>query len=158
MTVKKKEKSKRTAAGNACPGNWRARFHSSYLCNTHTFLANSLKNYCELFNHVQNPSSPGQIHASIAWKYSMKVKCSKAIRLLLERLRFSQHAVMTYEKRLFRIPIIRNAIHSDLNNAPIMVPVDKHLSDHTSRTRIKRKVSFSAHTLVGHAPRTLHCL
>ena len=95
---------------------------------------------------------------ALAWKYSMKVKCSKAIRLLLERLRFSQHAVMTYEKRLFRIPIIRKAIHSDLNNAPIRVPVDKHLSDLTSGNRIKRKVSFNAHTLVSHAPCTLHCL
>jgi len=37
-----------------------------YLCNTRTFLANSLKNYCQLFNHVQNPSSPGKIQASIS--------------------------------------------------------------------------------------------
>lgn len=81
---------------------------------------------------------------ALAWKCSMKVKCSEAIRLLLERLRFSQHAVMTIEKRLFRIPIIRKAIHSDLNNAPIRVPVDKHLSDLTSGNRIIRKVSFNA--------------
>jgi len=95
---------------------------------------------------------------ALAWKCSMNVKCSKAIRLLLERLRFPQHAVMTYEKRLFRIPILRKAIHIDLNNATIRVPVDKHLSDLTSGNRIKSKVSFNAHTLVGHTPRTLHCL
>ena len=56
----------RTAFGSACPGNWRARFHSFYLCNTRIFLANSLKNYCQLFNHLQNPSSPGQVQASIS--------------------------------------------------------------------------------------------
>lgn len=95
---------------------------------------------------------------ALAWKCSMNVKCSKAIKLLLERLWFSLHAIMTYEKRLFRIPIIRKAIHSGLNNAPIRVLVDKHLSDLTSGNRIKRKVSFNAHTLVSHAPRTLHCL
>jgi hypothetical protein len=95
---------------------------------------------------------------ALAWKCSMKVKCSKAIRLLLERLRFSKHAVMTYEKRLFRIPLIRKAIHSDLNNPPIRVPTDKHLNDLTSGNRIKREVSFNAHPLVGPAPRTLHCL
>jgi hypothetical protein len=68
----------------------------------------------------------------------MKVKCSKVIRLLLEGLRFPKYAVMTYENLLFRIPIIRKAIHSDLNYTPILVPVDKHLTDLTSGTRIKR--------------------
>jgi hypothetical protein len=76
---------------------------------------------------------------ALVLKCSMKLKCSKAIRLLLERLRFSKYAVMTYEKHLFRIPIIRKAIHGDLNTAPILVPVDKHLTDLTSGTRTKRR-------------------
>jgi hypothetical protein len=38
---------------------------------------------------------------ALAWKCSMIVECSKAIRLLVEGLHFSKHAVMTYENASF---------------------------------------------------------